>query len=215
MRPSLALSITLKCIEGIVSRIVLATRNQDKVKEIQELLSGSKVSIVTLNEFPDAPEVVEDGKTLEENAIKKAKVVSEFTGMPAVADDTGLEVDYLNGEPGVFSSRYSGENATYADNVNKLLEELEGIPWQKRGARFRCVVAFHSNHVTKTVEGVCEGLIAEQPKGEDGFGYDPVFYVPEYECTFAEMSLELKNQISHRAKAFLKLKTLLQNGDLI
>lgn len=198
-----------------MNRIVLATGNQDKVKEIQELLSGTKVRLVTLNEFPDAPEVVEDGKTLEENAIKKAKVVSEFTGLPAVADDTGLEVDYLNGEPGVFSSRFSGENATYADNVHKLLAELKGVPWQKRGARFRCVVAFHVSRVTKTVAGVCEGIITEQPKGQDGFGYDPVFYVPEYECTFAEMDLELKNRISHRAKAFLKLKTLLHNGDLI
>lgn len=194
--------------------IVLATRNPDKVREIQQLLSELKIDIVTLNAFPDAPEVVEDGDSLAENAVKKAKLIAEHTGITSIADDTGLEVDYLHGRPGVLSSRYSGEEATYADNVNKLLVELSGVPLKQRGARFRCVVALYNHHQTKIVEGVCAGVICEQPQGHEGFGYDPVFYVPEYGCTFAEMDLETKNQVSHRARAFSALRELIQRGEV-
>jgi len=196
----------------VSNQIILATRNEDKIKEIRELLHSLKIEILTLRDFPDAPEVEEDGATLEENAIKKARTIAEFTGLTAVADDTGLEVAYLNGEPGVFSSRYAGEHATYADNVQKLLQKLHGVPWEKRGAKFRCVVALCNQREKHTVEGVCEGVITEEPRGERGFGYDPVFYVPEYGRTFAEMELEFKNQISHRAKAFIALKDLIQRG---
>ncbi len=194
-------------------KIVLATGNQDKVKEILEILKNLDIELLTLKDFPGVPEVVEDGKTLEENALKKARIISEFTKLPAVSDDTGLEVDALNGAPGVYSSRYSGENATYADNVKKLLSDLENVPPEKRQARFRCAVAYCSENSTQIVEGVCEGEITDQPQGNQGFGYDPVFFVPEYDCTFAEMDLNLKNKISHRAKAFLKLRNLLENEE--
>ncbi len=196
-----------------MNKIVLATGNRDKVKEITEILKNLDIELLTLEDFPGVPEVVEDGKTLEENALKKARVISEFTKLPAVSDDTGLEVEVLNGAPGVYSSRYSGENATYADNVEKLLDDLQSVPQGKRQARFRCAVALCSEKNTKVVEGVCEGEIADRPHGDSGFGYDPIFFVPEYNCTFAEMDLDLKNKISHRAKAFLKLRNLLENKE--
>ena len=194
-------------------KIVLATGNQDKVKEIVEILKNLDIELLTLENFPGVPEVVEDGKTLEENARKKARVISEFTKLPAVSDDTGLEVEYLNGAPGVYSGRYSGENATYADNVKKLLDDLENVPPGKRQARFRCAVVLYSENGAQIVEGICEGEITDQPRGNGGFGYDPIFFVPEYDCTFAEMDLNLKNRISHRAKAFLKLRNLLENKE--
>lgn len=197
----------------MIDRLVLATRNRDKVEEIRKLLADLNIEVLSLEQFPQAPEMVEDGTTLEENAIKKARTIADFTGLPAVADDTGLEVDYLNGQPGVFSSRFAGENASYAQNVAKLLEELAGVPWEKRRARFRCVVAVCGRNAVQTMAGVCDGVIAEQPKGSGGFGYDPVFYVPEYDRTFAEMDLALKNQISHRAQAFLALKRRIQRGE--
>jgi len=194
-------------------KIVLATGNQDKVKEIVEILKNLDIELLTLKDFPGVPGVVEDGKTLAENALKKARIISGFTKLPAVSDDTGLEVDALNGAPGVYSSRYSGENATYADNVKKLLGDLENVPPEKRQARFRCAVAYYSENSTQIVEGVCEGEITDQPQGNQGFGYDPVFFVPEYDCTFAEMDLNLKNKISHRAKAFLELRNLLEKSE--
>ncbi len=194
-------------------KLVLATGNWDKVKEIVEILKNLDIELLTLKDFPGVPGVVEDGKTLAENALKKARIISGFTKLPAVSDDTGLEVDALNGAPGVYSSRYSGENATYADNVKKLLGELENVPPEKRQARFRCAVAYYSENSTQIVEGVCEGEITDQPQGNQGFGYDPVFFVPEYDSTFAEMDLNLKNKISHRAKAFLKLRNLLENEE--
>jgi len=194
-------------------KLVLATGNQDKVKEIVEILKNLDIELLTLKDFPGVPQVIEDGKTLAENALKKARIISEFTKLPAVSDDTGLEVDALNGAPGVYSSRYSGENATYADNVKKLLGDLENVPPENRQARFRCAVAYYSENSTQIIEGVCAGEITDQPHGNQGFGYDPVFFVPEYDCTFAEMDLNLKNKISHRAKAFLKLRNLLENEE--
>ncbi len=196
-----------------MNKIVLATGNRDKVKEITEILKNLDIELLTLEDFPGVPEVVEDGKTLEENALKKARVISEFTKLPAVSDDTGLEVEVLNGAPGVYSSRYSGENATYADNVKKLLDDLQSVPQENRQARFRCVVALYSENNTKVVEGVCEGEITDRPQGDSGFGYDPIFFVPEHNCTFAEMDPDLKNRISHRGKAFLKLRNLLENKE--
>lgn len=194
----------------MIDKLILATRNNDKILEINSLLSEFRDPIFTLYDFPKAPVVIENGRTLEENARKKAEVIAKFTGLPTVADDTGLEVEYLNGQPGVYSSRYSGENATYSENVRKLLRELEGIPREKRNADFRCVVAFNYNGEIRVVEGNCKGLICEVPRGKGGFGYDPVFFVPEYGCTFAEMDLELKNKISHRGQAFSAFKKLLE-----
>ncbi len=178
------------------------------------LLDGLGLSLGTVNEFPGAPEVVEDGKTLEENALKKATTIADHTGCIAIADDTGLEVEYLNGEPGVFSGRYSGEGATYADNVDKLLRELRDVPWERRAARFRCVVAVADGHLTHTVEGTCAGVICEEARGASGFGYDPIFYVSEYDRTFAEMDVTQKNRISHRARAFMALRKLIEDGKI-
>lgn len=192
-----------------LKQLVLATRNEDKVKEIKEILQDLNLEILTLNHFGNVPEVKEDGRTLHENAQKKAEIIGKFLELPTIADDTGLEVDYLRGAPGVFSSRFAGENATYSDNVKKLLSLLKEVPWEKRTARFRCVMAFYDTVTTHFIEGVCEGYITEKPQGDQGFGYDPVFFVPEYQCTFAEMDLKQKNQISHRGKALKNLKNFL------
>ena len=191
-------------------RIVLATHNRDKLKEIRRLLDPAQFELLTLDDFDDFPEIEEDGATLEENALKKAREVYRATGLLSVADDTGLEVDALGGRPGVYSSRFAGENASYADNVRKLLEEMKDVPPDERTARFRCVVAIVDRRRETTVEGVCEGRITTEPRGQGGFGYDPVFWVPEAGKTFAEMSAEEKNTISHRGRAFRKAAQVLQ-----
>lgn len=191
-------------------KIVLATRNKDKIREIKQVLKGLNIDVLTLDQFPDVPEVIEDGETIEANALKKAKVVSEATQLLALADDTGLEVDYLNGQPGVYSSRFAGEGATYDDNCKKLLGLMEGVPWDQRTARFRCVIAIVRPGIEKLVQGTCEGFIINEKRGKHGFGYDPVFYVPQYNQTFAEMPLTLKNEISHRGIALKQAREILQ-----
>ncbi len=189
--------------------LVLATRNRDKVREMRQVLAGAGWEVLSLEEFPGVPEVIEDGTSIEANAIKKAVTVAQHTGFLAMADDTGLEVDALGGAPGVCSSRYAGPGATYADNVRKLLRQLEGVPEEQRQARFRCVIALAQGERVRTVEGVCEGVITTVPKGDGGFGYDPVFLVPSLGKTFAEMPLAQKNAISHRGQALQKAKVLL------
>lgn len=196
----------------MLQKFVLATRNQDKIQEIRRLLNDLDLEVVTLDSFPTAPEVVEDGDTLEANALKKARVIHDFTGLTAVSDDTGLEVTYLGGAPGVYSSRYAGESATYADNVNKLLEELKEVPFEQRKARFRTVVAVVGQGIERILEGTVDGYIVDTRAGTGGFGYDPIFYVPKYKRTFAEMDLALKNKVSHRAKAFEALLTWLRDA---
>ncbi|MDA7857969.1 XTP/dITP diphosphatase [bacterium] len=191
--------------------IVLATRNKDKVKEIKEILNLKGIKFLSLDDFPDAPEVIEDGETLEENAIKKAETASGFTGKISLADDSGLEVEALNGAPGVRSSRFAGENCTYNDNNQKLLKFMKETPDDKRKAEFRCVAAISKPGMeTKTVEGKLKGIIAKELRGNTGFGYDPVFIIPEYGKTIAELGLEIKNKISHRARALSKAKKLLE-----
>jgi XTP/dITP diphosphohydrolase len=191
--------------------IVLATRNQHKKQELVALLSGLDITIRTLDDFPEAPEVVEDGDTCEANAMKKAVEIARFTGLPAVADDTGLEVDALNGRPGAFAARYAGEHATYEDNCRKLLQELHGVSPAQRGARFVTVAAIaFPGGKTMSAKGVLNGVIAESATGSHGFGYDPVFVLPEYGQTLGQLPPEVKNQISHRARAFAQAKTLLQ-----
>jgi len=187
-----------------VLKLVLATHNRDKVREIKALLKNSSFEVLTLDDFPDIQEIEEDGETLEQNAYKKAKTVFNKTGLLALADDTGLEVDALNGRPGVYSSRFSGENATYEDNVNKLLELMEDVSEPKRGAQFRCVISIVGQNINKFSEGICKGKIIRDKRGNRGFGYDPVFYVPDYKKTLAEMDLELKNIVSHRGIALIK-----------
>lgn len=185
-----------------MNSLLIATRNRDKAHELVALLGDLPVSLQTLHEVGGVPEIVEDADTLEGNAIKKATVAFERTGIPAVGDDTGLEVGYLQGAPGVYSSRYAGEGATYADNVRKLLRALKGVPARRRAARFRCAMAFvTSGGVVEVVDGVCPGTILEAPRGEGGFGYDPVFLPDGHLETFGEMDSAVKNTLSHRARA--------------
>jgi XTP/dITP diphosphohydrolase len=200
-------------------KIVLATNNKHKIKEIKDILFDPKLEILTLNDFPDFPKIEETGKTLEENAILKAKAIyrvaslttSQLTKLISLADDSGLEVDALDGAPGVFSSRFAGEHCSYKDNNVKLLSLMENIPWEKRGATFVCVVAIAKDlENIKTVRGEVRGIIAHEEKGENGFGYDPVFYLPELGKTFAQLPFKEKNKRSHRALAFRKAKELIQ-----
>ncbi|MEO5631449.1 MAG: XTP/dITP diphosphatase [Nitrospiraceae bacterium] len=191
--------------------LVLATRNRNKVIELIALLGDLGIKIRTLDEFPDAPDVVEDGDTCEANAVKKARAIAESTGLPAVADDTGLEVDALGGRPGVYAARYAGEDATYEDNCRKLLRELTGVPREQRTARFLTVAAIALPlDGIRVAQGTLEGVIAEEASGTLGFGYDPVFLIPELGKTLAQLSADQKNTISHRAKAFTQAKDLLR-----
>ena len=185
-----------------MTEIVLATRNSDKVREIKKILRG--ITFLSLKEFPKIPEIKEDGKTLEENAIYKAEFVAGLTGKMALADDSGLEVQALGDMPGVLSARFAGEGVSYAENNRKLLKLMNGN--RKRRAKFRCVVALACPGVKTIVrEGVCRGRIANKPRGRRGFGYDPVFIVSGLQKTFAELGAADKNNISHRAKALRKL----------
>ena len=194
----------------MIRELVLATRNRHKGEELAALLGDLGITIRTLDEFPDAPEVVEDGDTCEANAVKKARAIAEFTGLPAVADDTGLEVDALGGRPGIYAARYAGEDATYEDNCRKLLRELAGVPRERRTARFLTVaaIALPSGEV-RVAQGALDGVIAEAASGTLGFGYDPVFLIPELGKTLAQLSADQKNTISHRAKAFFKMREIL------
>ena len=191
--------------------LVLATGNRDKQREIKALLQDLGLTIRTLDEFPAAPVVIEDGETCRANAGKKAREIARFTGTLTLADDTGLEVDALGGCPGVFAARYAGVHATYEDNCRKLLDELEGVPTDQRGARFLTVVAVADSAASvEFVEGVLQGRIADRCSGGYGFGYDPVFIVPELGKTLAELTLDQKNRISHRGQALAKAKNVLK-----
>lgn len=190
-----------------MKQLVLATHNKHKAEELRAMLKGADIEVLTLDIFPHIREIEEDADTLQGNALKKARAVYTLTSLPSLADDTGLDVFTLNGEPGVYSARYAGPNATYAENVRKLLRTLNGVPANRRGARFRCVLAFVApGDVEHVVEGVCDGAIVEAPRGTGGFGYDPVFLPDGYRQTFAEMSLELKNTLSHRARALQQIR---------
>jgi len=196
-----------------IMKIVLATNNKHKIREIKNILSDLQVEILTLENFPNFPKVEETGKTFEENAILKAKAIYQFTKLSSMADDSGLEVNALDKAPGVLSSRFAGEHCSFKDNNGKLLQLMEDVPWERRGAKFVCVVAVAKdlNHIV-TVKGEVKGIITLEERGENGFGYDPVFYLPHLNKTFAQLSLEEKNKISHRAKAFGKAKQLIQKG---
>ncbi|MDQ7054446.1 MAG: XTP/dITP diphosphatase [candidate division KSB1 bacterium] len=192
-------------------KLLLATRNRDKVREIRSVLADLNVELLCAADMPDLPEVEEDADTLEGNAIKKALTLHQLTGLPTLADDTGLEVEALGGVPGVYSSRYAGPGATYDDNVQKLLQAMRDVPTSRRQAQFRTVVAFAHDGNVETVEGVCRGVITTEPRGSNNFGYDPIFFVPELGKTMAEMTLAEKNRISHRGKAFREIKKNLTN----
>jgi XTP/dITP diphosphohydrolase len=183
-------------------RLVLATRNRKKRAELEAILAPLGLRVHTLDEFPEVPEVVEDGATFEANARKKARAVAEATGLVALADDSGLEVDALGGLPGVHSARFAGEPADDARNNQLLLERLRDVPPERRGARFRCVIAVAvPGGETFVAEGSCEGRIGCEPAGEGGFGYDPLFIVDGYGQTFAQLPPEVKHRISHRGRA--------------
>lgn len=193
-----------------VAELVLASRNKHKVEELQRLLEGRNITVLTLSDFPGAPEVKEDGSTFAENARKKAKEIAAFTGKTVLADDSGLEVDALGGRPGVYSARFAGESASDAENNQKLLRLLAGVPAEKRTARFRCVIALATpDGIIETVEGSCQGWIGYEPRGSSGFGYDPLFVIDESGRTFAMLTREEKNRISHRGRALRRALPLI------
>ena len=192
-------------------KMILATHNRDKCAEMNAILGEISIELLSLDDFPDIDEIVEDGNTLEENALIKARTVYKMTNLSSWADDTGLEVDALNGEPGIYSARYAGETCSYSDNINKLLKNMENIPAEKRTARFQTAIAFVGNNMELVSKGIVEGKITTEPKGFGGFGYDPVFYVLEKGKTYSEMNMTEKNQISHRGKAIQEILKLLQS----
>lgn len=190
--------------------VVLATRNEGKLKEFKRLLENFDLDLLSLNNFPELPAIVEDGLTFEENVLKKAVSVATFTERIAIADDSGLVVDYLKGEPGVMSARYAGANASDEENNQKLLDKLKGVPDHLRKASFQCALAIATPQGEREVViGECQGVITHEPKGHHGFGYDPIFLYPEYGKTFAELEPEMKNRVSHRKRAIEKLLLIL------
>ena len=195
-----------------IKELVIATHNNDKKTEMQYALKDLEVKILSLDSFPEIGEIEESGSTLLENSFIKAKEVHRKTGIPTLADDTGLEVEFLNGAPGVYSARYAGKNVTYEDNVKKLLSELSGVEKKLRVAQFRTVISFFSAKKELWVDGRIEGIITEKPIGEKGFGYDSVFFVPDRDLTFAQMGKEEKNKISHRGLALKKMVKLLKKN---
>ena len=195
--------------------LVMASQNPGKVREMAALLESLGVRLLSLADFPELPDIPEEGATFAENALFKAKMVARLTGLAALADDSGLEVEALGGRPGVFSARYASDRTaparpTDADNYRKLLEEMAAVPWAERRARFVCcIVAAFPGGRSAVARGTCQGLINLTPQGAGGFGYDPVFWVPEYNCTMAEVGLEIKNRISHRAQTLKQLQKTL------
>lgn len=186
--------------------IVLATRNKKKIQEIKRIFAGFNIHFLSLDSFPDCPEVLEDGKTFRSNSVKKAITVTRNTGYPALADDSGLEVDALGRSPGVFSARYAGNKSNDRNNLNKLLREMRNLKNNKdRGARFVCCIAYAMpDKGYRTFTGMVKGIIGKEKKGDNGFGYDPVFYPSGYEKTFAEMADSEKDILSHRGIAMRK-----------
>lgn len=190
--------------------MVVATGNRHKVEEIRAMLADLPITVRSLAEFPGAPDVVEDGATYRENALKKAWSAARFTGKPALADDTGLEVDALGGQPGLYAARFAGEGCSFQDNTRKLLHLLDGVPSERRGARFVCVVALvEPGGREQVVEGELCGRISESQSGGGGFGYDPVFFVPEAGKTLAELTADEKNRVSHRRRALDRARTII------
>lgn len=195
-----------------MTELIIATRNKNKIKEIRELLKDLDVKVIGIDDGEwSIPEIIEDGNSFEENAIKKARVVAGITGKLTLSDDSGLEVDVLNGRPGIYSSRFAGETATDRENNIKLLQLLKDFPLERRYAQFHCVVAIaQTPDNVEVVEGICRGIIGFEEKGSSGFGYDPLFIHPDYNKTFAELGLGMKNKVSHRARALEKAKLILE-----
>lgn len=193
-----------------MKEVVFATKNKGKIKEIQAIL-GNEYIVKSMEELGINIDIIEDGKTFEENAIKKAVEIMNITNKIVLADDSGLEIDYLDGEPGVYSARYMGEDTPYEIKNNKILDILKDVEEEKRGARFVSVIALAIPQKEPiTTKGTIEGIIGYEIKGENGFGYDPIFYIPELKMTAAELSTEEKNKISHRGKALKQMKKILE-----
>jgi XTP/dITP diphosphohydrolase len=191
-------------------KIVFASGNEGKVKEIREMLEGMDIELVSLKDYAGVPEIVEDQNTFPGNALKKAKIISQFTGETVLADDSGLSVDVLGGEPGIYSARYAGEKATDDDNIDLLLSRLKDIPQERRTAFFCCaLVLYKPDGSYDCFESKWPGIIIDERRGDNGFGYDPVFFVPELEKTAAQLPPQIKNKVSHRGQAFAKLKKAL------
>ena len=195
-------------------KLVLATHNKHKAKELQTFFTGLPFEVMTLEDIPDSIELHEDGSTFNDNALQKARIVHQATNLTALADDSGLEVFYLNGRPGVFSARYSGAGATDESNNIKLLEEMRGVPPRRRRAQFRSVLAIVSDGMEKLTEGICSGFLGEQPRGTNGFGYDPLFIPDGFSRTYAELTAQEKNKISHRSRSFDAMRKILEQGFL-
>jgi len=194
-----------------VSEIVISSRNKEKKRELKALLKDLKIKVLDLNDFPAAPRVEEKGKTFEENAVAKALKIAQYTKRLTIADDSGLEVDALGGRPGVYSARFAGNNADYDANNRKLLRLLKGFSESKRKARFICAVAIaDKDGLVGVVRGECSGRITFEPKGRNGFGYDPVFFSPKYNETFAQLSSKEKNAVSHRGRALRKARKIIE-----
>ena len=192
--------------------IVIGSRNVNKLREIRQILAGLPVELRTLRDYPDAPEVEETGGTFEENAIKKATELADVFGEWVMADDSGLEVEALGGRPGVLSARYAGPDQNDARNMAKLLAEMKSVPENQRAARFRCVIALAAlGKLLFTAQGECSGRLAFEPRGRNGFGYDPIFLYPEFGKTFAELDASVKNQVSHRARALQEFRRKLES----
>lgn len=193
-----------------MNKIIFATSNAGKMREIREILKDLNVEILSMKEAGIDVDIVEDGKTFEENALIKARAIRDLTGLLVLADDSGLEVDALNKEPGIYSARYMGEDTSYDLKNANIIERLSGLNGEERSARFVCVIAAaFPDGTEETRRGTIEGQIAHAPAGENGFGYDPIFYVPEYKCTTAQLPSEQKNEISHRGKALRAMKEVL------
>lgn len=194
-----------------MKQIIFATGNEGKMKEIRMILEELKCPVLSMREAGIEADIVEDGQTFEENAIIKARAIAQQTDSVVLADDSGLVIDYLNGEPGIYSARYLGEDTSYRIKNQNLIDRMEGVPDEKRGARFVCAIAaVLPGGEILTERGIMEGRIGYEEKGGNGFGYDPIFYVPEYDCSAAELTPEQKNQISHRGKALQKIKEALR-----
>jgi XTP/dITP diphosphohydrolase len=188
-------------------KIVLASNNAGKVREINQLLVSQRIQVIPQKEF-DIPDAVEDGLSFVENAIKKARHAARLSGLPAIADDSGIEVDALHGAPGIYSARYAGEGATDQANLERLLEQMKDVPEAERSARFQCLMVYmhHADDPTPIIcQGTWEGRILHAPVGDNGFGYDPIFFVPTHDCSSAQLPAEVKNSLSHRGQALRKL----------
>lgn len=198
-----------------MSRIIFATGNAGKMKEIREILADMNMEILSMKEAGISADINEDGTTFEENAVIKAKTIAKLTKDIVLADDSGLEVDYLNKEPGIYSARYMGEDTSYTIKNQAIIDRLEGVPKEKRTARFVCAIAaVLPNGEVLTTRGTIEGYIGTESAGVNGFGYDPIFFVEEYGCSTAELSEEQKNEISHRGKALRAMKEQLAGYEL-